>query len=203
MRDRTVTASSGPAKHTPVRFYLELNISTEFAHGVFLSSLVLILFLTLMRSGDNPGAGVLSRYVLRSWSTCSNTRVTLVSWFDLWVAHTSISLACTIKATVSRGVRGGLWTTQAEPTENPLAIVLPHHIRMVKLFQSFQQSHLSDRRDRQTILVCWDTHTLQSDKLSALCVSGLINSPVSTTSDLCHWLILDTGGMGHVQVQVD
>lgn len=57
-----------------------------------------------MWSRDNPGAGVLSRYVLRSWSTCSNTRVTLVSWFDLWVAHTSMSLACTIKETVGRGV---------------------------------------------------------------------------------------------------
>lgn len=48
--------------------------------------------LTLIRPGGNPGAGAFSRYVFRSWSTCSKTRVTLVSCSDLWVAHTSMSL---------------------------------------------------------------------------------------------------------------
>ena len=51
-----------------------------------------------MCPGDNPAVGALSKYVLRSWSTCSNTRVTFVSWSDLWVAHTSISLSCRIKS---------------------------------------------------------------------------------------------------------
>lgn len=49
--------------------------------------------LTLMVSAGKPGGGALSRYVLRSWSTCSNTRVTLISRSVRDVAQTSISLA--------------------------------------------------------------------------------------------------------------
>lgn len=82
-------------------------------------------------------------------------------------------------------------------------MVSPDHIGVVKLLQPSQQSHLSDCGDREAILVRLDTHALQSHKLPALCVSGFINRPVGASSDLCHWLILDTGAVGHGRDQTD
>lgn len=85
---------------------------------------------------------------------------------------------------------------------NTLIVFLPDYIWVVKLLQPFQQSHLSDGGDWEAILVCLYPHALQSHKLPALCISGLVDRPVSPASDLCHGFILETGAVSHRQDQL-
>lgn len=82
-------------------------------------------------------------------------------------------------------------------------MVVPDHVGVVKLLQPFQKRHLSHRGDREAILVRLDTDTLQSHEPAALGVSGLIHRPIGAPSNLCHWLVLDTGAVGHGQAQTD
>lgn len=45
-----------------------------------------------MVSGGTPGSGAFSKYVVKSWSTCSKTKVSLVSRSVLETVHTSNNL---------------------------------------------------------------------------------------------------------------
>ncbi|TNN81307.1 hypothetical protein EYF80_008367 [Liparis tanakae] len=74
---------------------------------------------------------------------------------------------------------------------NTCIAVLPDHVWVVKLLQPFQQSHLSDCGHREAILVGLHSNALQSHKLPALCISGLVDRPISASSDLCHRLVLE------------
>lgn len=76
-------------------------------------------------------------------------------------------------------------------------MVSPNHVGVVELLQPPQQSHFSDRGDREAILIRLHADALQRHELPALRIPGLINRPVSAAADLRHWLVLDTGAVGH------
>lgn len=80
---------------------------------------------------------------------------------------------------------------------------LPDHVRVVELLETSQQRHLSDRGDREAILVRLDTDVLQSHELATLGVPGFINGAVGAATNLCHRLVLETGAMGHHHVETD